>query len=206
MVSKICHLPVYNNFFQHFLVEELVFYESPFAFHFGKCSVIGKLSVRDGFHYLQNILLKCLDKEYRLKTGAVEIFLLQTHSHSNPSFGSNGSFYEVYGETMFAPKHKSADLNALTKTIKEMIIKLRLKTFTESAENNFDASDISFRTLDQVNGNERTRDVKEFEAMHVPAIQVDTMKEIYEAKEAEELIQTNLRLRRLRVKEHHGNY
>lgn len=210
MASKLCHLPDYCNLFKDFLVEELIFYESPFAFHFGKCSVIGKLCIRDSFHYLQNISLKCLDKEYRLKTGAVEILLLPTNYRSNPSDLSsfrnlvNGSLYEVHGETAFTPKNKTADLNSLTVTTMEMIIKLRLKhlIFTESA-GNYDAKEISIESLGEINDGNVERDVKEFEAMHVPAIQVHTMNEI---DAAEQLIQTNLGLRRLRIKRRHDNY
>lgn len=210
MASKLCHLPDYCNLFKEFLVEELIFYASPFSFHFGKCTVIGKLNIRDNFHYLQNISLSCMDKEYCLKTGTVEILLLPTNYRSNPSDLSsfrnlvNGTFYEVHGETAFTPKHKTADLNSLTVTTMEMIIKLRLNNliFTESA-GNYDAKDISIESLGQVNESNLERDVKEFETMHVPAIQVHTMNEI---DEAEKLIQTNLQLRRLRTKRRQENY
>lgn len=211
MALKLCHLPDYCDLFKEFLVEELIFYESPFAFHFGKCSVIGKLCIRDSFHYLQNISLRhCMDKEYCLKTGSVEILLLPTNYRSNPSDLSsfrdsvNGSFYEVHGETAFTPKHKTADLNSLTVTKMEMIIKLRLNNliFTESA-GNYDAKDIPVESLGQVNESDVERDVKEFEAMHVPAIQVHTMNEI---DDAEQLIQTNLRIRGVRTKRRVENY
>lgn len=210
MALNLCHLPDYCDLFKAFLVEELIFYESPFSFHFGKCSVIGKLSIRDNFHYLQNISLNCMDKEYSLKTGTVEILLLPTNYRSNPTDLSsfrdlvNGSFYEVHGETAFTPKHKTIDLNSLTVTTMEMIIQLRLKNLilSESA-GNLDAKDISIESIGQVDDSTVEKDVKEFEAMHVPAIQVHTMNEI---DDAENLIQTNLQLRRLRAKRQQENY
>lgn len=210
MAQKLCHLPDYCKLFKEFLVEELIFYDSPFSFHFGKCSVIGKLSVRDNFHYLQNISLSCMDKEYRLKTGAVEILLLPTNYRSNPSdlssFGSlvNGSLYEVHGETVFTPRDQTVDLSSLAVTTMEMVIKLRQNNliFTESA-GNYDARDISIESFGQVNDSDVERDVKEFEAMHVPAIYVHTMNEI---DDAEKLIQTNFQLRRLRAKRRQENY
>lgn len=210
MALNLCHLPDYCDLFKAFLVEELIFYESPFSFHFGKCSVIGKLSIRDNFHYLQNISLNCMDKEYSLKTGTVEILLLPTNYRSNPTDLSsfrdlvNGSFYEVHGETAFTSKHKTIDLNSLTVTTMEMIIQLRLKNLilSESA-GNLDAKDISIESIGQVDDSTIEKDVKEFEAMHVPAIQVHTMNEI---DDAENLIQTNLQLRRLRAKRQQENY
>lgn len=210
MAQKLCHLPDYCNLFTEFLVEELIFYESPFSFHFGKCSVIGKLSVRDNIHYLQNISLSCVDKEYCLKTGTVEILLLPTNYRSNPSDLSsfsklvNGSFYEVHGETAFTPKQQTVDLNSATVTTMEMIIRFRQKhlIFTESV-GNYDEKDIAIESLGQVNDTDVEGDVKEFEAMHVPAIQVHTINEV---DEAEKLIQTNLHLRRLRSERRQKNY
>lgn len=210
MAQNLCHLPDYCKLFKEFLVEELIFYESPFSFHFGKCSVIGKLSIRDNFHYLQNISLSCLDKEYRLKTGTVEILLLPTNYRSNPSDLSsfrnliNGSLYEIHGETVFTPKNKPVDLNSLTVSTMEMILQLRQNhlIFSESA-GAYDAKDISIESLGQVDDTNIEADVKEFEAMHVPAIQVHTMNEI---NEAEKLIKTNLQLRRLRAKRRQKNY
>lgn len=210
MASKLSRLPDYCNLFKEFLVEELVLYESPYDFHFGKCSVIGKLSVRDGLHYLQNISLNCLDREYRLSTGSVEILLLPTNYRSNPSDLSsfrnlvNGSFYEVHGETAFTPKHKPVDLQSMTVTTMEMIIRFRLRNifFTESI-GTYDSKHIPVESLSQVKDSSVERDEKEFEATHVPAIQVHTMNEI---DEAEQLIQSNLQLRRLRNKRRHENY
>lgn len=209
MPSKIYHLPDYCQLFRDFLVEELVFYESPFEFHYGKCSVIGKLSIRDNFHYLQNISLSCLDKEYCMKTGSVEILLLPTNYRSDPSDLSsfrnlvNGSFYEIHGETAFTPKHETVDLNSKAVNTMEMIVQLRHKylQFTESAID-YEAKDISLNG-DEVNGDDIERDIEEFERMHVPAIQVHTMNEI---DLAEELIHTNLQLRRLRDKQKKDNY
>lgn len=210
MAQKLSHLPDYCNLFKEFLVEELIFYESPFSFHFGKCSVIGKLSIRDNIHYLQNISLSCVDKEYCLTTGTVEILLLPTNYRSNPSDLSsfsklvNGSFYEVHGETAFTPKPQTVDLNAVTVTTMEMTIHFRQKNmiFTESV-GDYDAKEIPIEAFGQVNDSDVERDVKEFEALHVPAIQVHTMNEV---DDAEKLIQTNLQLRRLRTERRQKNY
>lgn len=210
MASNIFHLPDYCDLFKDFLVEELVFYESTFRFHYGKCSVIGKLSVRDNLHYLQNISLNCLDSEYRMKTGVVEILLLPTHYRSNQSDVSSfrhlvdGLFYEIHGETAFTPKHETADLKSLTVDTKEMIIKLRLKhlMFNESAIN-YDAKDISISSFTQFDENEVERDINEFEMNHIPAIRVHTINEV---DKAEELIQTNLQLRLLRNRRRRTNY
>lgn len=213
MASKILHLPNYCKLFKDFLVEELIFYESPFEFHFGKCSVIGRLSIRDNLHYLQNISLYNLDKEYRLETGTVEILLLPTFYRSNPtdysSFGYlvDGLFYEVHGETAFTPKNETMDLKSLTVNTKEMIIKLRMKNllFAEEYEEfeHYDAKDISMQSLIQFNEDDVQRDVNEFEMNHLPAIQVHTMNEI---DRAEKLIHTNLQLRLLRNKRRKNNY
>lgn len=210
MASKILHLPDYCDLFKDFLVEELMFYESPFEFHFGKCSVIGRLSIRGNLHYLQNISLSCLDKEYRLKTGAVEILLLPTNYRSNPTDYSSfrhlvdGLFYQVHGETAFTPKKDKVDLKSLTVNTMEMTIKLRMKNlnFTESA-GSYDAKEISMHSITQLNEDDVQRDVNEFEISHIPAIQVHTINEI---DKAEELIHTNLQLRLLRNKRRQNNY
>lgn len=210
MALKLRHLPDYCDLFKEFLVEELVFFESPYDFHYGKCSVIGKLSIRDGFHYLQNISLSGLDSEYRLKTGTVEILLLPTSYRSDPSNLSsfeylvNGAFYEVHGEAAYTPKDKEVDLNSVTVTTFELIVNLRLNhlMFTDTGFANYDAQDVSLETLQQINVANLERELKEFETAHVPAIQVHTMNEI---DEAEELIQTNLQLRRLRTKRRQEN-
>lgn len=210
MASKIFHLPDYCDLFKDFLVEELAFYDSPFEFHHGKCSVIGKLNIRENLHYLQNISLNCLDEEYRLKTGSVEILLLPTNYRSNPSDMSSfrhlvdGLFYEVHGETAFTPKRETADLKSLTVNTKEMIIKLRLKhlVFTESAIN-YEEKDISMSLFTQFNEADVERDIEEFEMNHIPAIQVHTMNEV---NKAEELIQTNLQIRLLRNQRRQANY
>lgn len=209
MASKIFHLPDYCDLFKDFLVEELAFYGSPFEFHHGKCSVIGKLSIRENLHYLQNISLSCLDEEYRLKTGSVEILLLPTNYRSNPSDMSSfrhlmdGLFYEIYGETAFTPKHDAADLKSLTVNTKELIMKLRLKhlVFTESAIN-YEEEDISRSLFTQFNEAEVERDIGEFEMSHIPAIQVHTTNEV---NKAEELIQTNLQMRLLRNQRRQAN-
>lgn len=86
----------------------------------------------------------------------------------------------------------------------EMIIRFRQKNliFSESVVD-YDAKDISTELLRKVYDSNVEQDVNEFEATHVPAIQVHTMNEI---DEAEKLIQTNLQLRRLRTDRRQKNY
>lgn len=210
MASKILHLPDYCNLFKDFLVEELIFHESPFEFHFGKCLVIGKLCRRNNLCYLQNISLGCLDEEYRLKTGAVEILLLPTSYRSNPGDMSsfqrnlvNGSFYEIHGETAFIPQCESVDLASSSINTLEMVIKLRINNlqFHES-HGGYDLRDIPAHSCD-FNEIDVQRDVDEFQKNHVPAIQVHTMNEI---DDAEALISTNLQLRLMRNQRRQANY
>ncbi|XP_055305115.1 uncharacterized protein LOC129569908 [Sitodiplosis mosellana] len=215
MASQILHLPVHCKLFKDFLVEELIFHKSPFDFHYGKCAVIGKLCRRDNLCYLQNISLSCFDRNYCIKTGAVEIRLLPTSYRSNPgdlsSFRGliNGAFYEVHGETAFL--HKDAPVTAAVPiTIVEMMINLRMKylVFTDGNSNSCNSSNQLFDLKDipsdycQLNETAILEDVKRFKTTHVPVLQVHTMNEI---DQAEELIQCNLQLRLLRNKRHSKN-
>lgn len=210
MDSKIFHLPDYCDLFKQFLVEELIFYESPLEFHFGKCSIIGKLCIRDNLHYLQNISLSSLDEEYRLKTGLVEILLLPTNYRSNPTDLSSfrhlvdGLFYEVHGETAFKPKQGTVNLKTLTINTMELIIQLRMKHLKFAGSvSSFDVKDIAIDSIDPINESEIDRDIKCFGMNYIPAIQVHTMNEI---DKAEELLQTNLQFRLLRNERHQNNY
>lgn len=53
------NLPVYNNFFKFFIVEELALERNIEKIHYGKCSVIGYLSSRD---CLQSLNISCMDE------------------------------------------------------------------------------------------------------------------------------------------------
>lgn len=207
MAAKILQLPEYCHLFEDFLVEELIFYKSLFEFHYGKCSVIGKLHLQDNLCYLQNISLSCLDEKYRLQTSKVEIRLLETSYRANPSdlssFGSNlvnGSFYEVHGETAFLNIHTP---NAPPITVAEMIINQRMKnlTFDENVININD-KEIPSNSC-QLNEVAIQQDVDQFAAIHIPVVQVHTMNAI---DHAEELIQCNLQLRLLRKNRQLNNY
>lgn len=209
MASKILHLPEYCNLFKQLLVEEIVFYESPFDYHYGKCSVIGKLCIKDQMYYLQNISLGCLDKEYCLKTGSAEILLLPTAYRSNSTDISslcnliNGSFYEVHGETVFSVRNHP---EAPVKTTEEMIISLRINNLS-STENTEDTSNLELKdismSLSQLSETKIEADLQTFMKNHVPALQVHTINEI---DQAEEVIHCNLQLRLLRNKRRHINY
>lgn len=201
MASQILHLPDHCKLFKDFLVEELIFYKSSFHFHYGNCSVIGKLCRRDNLCYLQNISLSCLNKMYCMKTGAVEIRLLPTGYRSNPgdlsSFRSliNGAFYEVHGETAFL---RNDVPNAVPITVAEMMINQRMKhlSFPDGNSGNFDLQDIPSDSC-QFDKNAIQSDIEQFQTIHIPALQVHTMNEI---DQAEQLIQCNLQLRLLRNK------
>lgn len=201
MASQILHLPNYCKLFKDFLVEELIFYKSPFDFHYGKCLVIGKLSRRDNLCYLQNISLACVDKNYCMKTGAVEIRLLPTSYRSNPgdlsSFRSliNGAYYEVHGETAFLPKD---DAITAPITVAEMMINLRRNNlvFIDGTSDQIALQDIPSDAC-QFNEIAIQEDVERIRTSHVPVLQVHTMNEI---DQAAELIQCNLQLRLLRTK------
>lgn len=207
MASQLLHLPDYCKLFKDFLVEELIFHKSPFDFHYGKCSVIGKLCRRDNLCYLQNISLRCLDRNYCMKTGSVEIRLLPTSYRSNPgdysSFRSliNGGFYEVHGETAFLRK---VEPNSAPITVAEMMINQRMKhlIFTGGDScNHFDLKDIPSDSC-QFNENSVHEDIERFKVTYVPVLQVHTMNEL---DQAEDLIQCNLKLRLLRNKRRNQN-
>lgn len=209
MAAKILHLPDYCELFKESLVEELLFYESLFEYHYGKCSVIGKLCMRDNFWCLQNIALACLDEEYRLQTGAVEILLLPTAYRSNPfdmsSFDNrnmvDGGFYEVHGETVFS---NVDDPKLPVKTTHDLVINLRSKNVQTTADSccNYEEKDISMDSciLDE---NGVTADLAAFQKTYKPAIQVHTINKI---DKPTEVIQCNLQLRLLRNKRRSTNY
>lgn len=205
MASQILHLPNHCKLFKDFLVEELIFYKSPFDFHYGNCAVIGKLCRRNNLCYLQNISLSCLDKNYCMRTGSVEIRLLPTCYRSNPgdlsSFRSliNGAFYEVHGETAFLCKDVS---NSPPITTAELMISLRMKHLVfEDGTSNINSSNQQFDVKDipseccQINEAAVIEELEQFKLSHIPVIQVHTMNEI---DQAEELIQCNLLLRNKR--------
>lgn len=202
MASKILHLPDYCNSFKDLLVEELIFHKSPYEFHYGKCSTVGKLGRRGNLCYLQNISLGCLDKSYCMRTGVVEILLLQTCYRSNPDDLSsfhhlvNGSFYEVHGETAFLNAHEP---NSAPITVSEMIINQRKNNlkFTESI-GRFDLSTIS-DSIFELNETAIKHDIEHFARTYIPVLQVHTINEI---DQAEELIQCNLQIRTFRNKRH----
>ncbi|XP_031632146.1 uncharacterized protein LOC116346313 isoform X2 [Contarinia nasturtii] len=177
MAAKILQLPDYCHIFRDFLVEELIFYKSPFEFHYGKCSVIGKLHWQDNL-YLQNISLKCLDEKYRLKTSSVGIRLLETGYRANPDDVSS------FG-------------------IAEMMINERMKhlTFDEGAISVND-KEIPYNSC-QLNEDAIRQDIEQFASMYVPVLQVHTINAI---DQAEELIQCNLQLRLLRKNRKSKNY
>lgn len=206
MASKILHLPEYCNVFKEFLVEELVFYESPLDFHHGKCSVIGRLFERNNLWYLQNITLDCVDKEYQLPSGAMEILLVPTSYHANSNGVStfqnlnSGWFYEVYGETGF---YNQCDEHQKPFTVAQMIIKLRIEHM------HFDESMADFEQPD-IPANACTfdvaavqRDIERIGATFVPCIQVHTSNPI---EQPAALVQTNLQLRLIRQRRRQKNY
>lgn len=208
LASKILHLPDYCNLFKELLVEELIYYESPFEFHYGKCSVIGKLCRRNELCYLQNISLVCLDKECCLQTGAVDILLLPTSYQSNKTDKSSfrnlvdGSFYEVHGETVFS---LASDITSPVKTTEAMIRSLRMKNLIiiENSEMNIlEIKDIPEDSCTFCETNVEA-DIEKFKQHYRPAIQVHTMNEI---DQAAELIHCNLQLRLLRNKRRNINY
>lgn len=204
MASKILHLPDYCNVFKEFLVEELVFYESPLDLHHGKCSVIGRLHERNNLWYLQNITLNCVDKEYQLPSGAVEILLVPTNYHADgaSTFQNmvSGWFYEVHGETGF---YSQSDGHQKPFTVAEMIIKLRIAhmTFNESMTD-YELPDIPRNacTFDEAIVQ---RDIENIGKTFVPCIQVHTSNPI---EHPVELLQTNLELRLLRQRRRQENY
>lgn len=207
MASKILHLPEYCKLFKEFLVEELIFYESPLVYHYGKCSVIGKLCQRNQSYYLQNISFVGLDKEYCLKTGAVEILLLPTNYRSNSGDVSslqnlvNGSFYEVHGETVFFSL--TNDPKPSVKTTEELIKNLRLKHLLITGDNSSTDDKIIPRGSCAFSETEVAADLEAIKKRYTPAIQVHTIREI---GQAEELIQCNLQLRLMRKKRRSLNY
>lgn len=190
MASKILRLPDYSRSFKFFIVEELVFFESPFDFHYGKCSVIGKLFSRNDLWYLQNIALMCLGKEYCLKTGSIEILLLSTAYRKKAGDQTslqnliNGSFYEVHGETVFWNTIDSSSL-----TISEFITQLRIQHL--AVDEDFYLKEIPESSF-QLDENDIKQYTEQFLETNIPAIQVRTINEI---DKAEELIQSNLKLR-----------
>lgn len=205
MASRIFQLPTYCDLFKYFLIEELILYDSPFDFHHGKCSLIGKLSVRENLCYLQNISLSCLDREYRLDTGAAEILLLRTSYRSNPEATSsfpvlvNGAFYEVHGETVFSVKNESSQP---TLTTAEMVIKLRRTHLHFASEIECGRPDIPANAC-EFDAKAIEKDVEAFAKSHEPAVLVHSMNEI---DQGEELIQRNLQLRLIRDRRRRNNY
>lgn len=201
MPSTILRLPKPCDIHENLLVEELVFCKSPLDYHYGKCSVIGKLVYDDGKYYLENIRLRCLDEKYRMKTASIRIRLLPVHTMSS-SF--NGSFAEVHGETVFLRRSES-DSNSQPfkrkqkssswKTTVDIINRMRSEfvQFNEETQgcrygdDVIDADDAC--QIDQIGIDEY---LERFPNDHEPAIKLFTM-EILD--QAEELIECNLKLR-----------
>lgn len=51
----------YCDFYKWFLVEELAL-TFPEQFHYGKCSVIGRLSIQDDSIFINNVRIKGVDR------------------------------------------------------------------------------------------------------------------------------------------------
>lgn len=200
MASAILHLPKHCNIYQNLLVEELVFHKSPLNYHYGKCSVIGKLVYDEVFdkYFLENIRLRCLDKKYQMKTGAIRIRLLV---QSRPEQTSIGSFAEVHGETGFVRpsesefnlqtgKQNTVEMKTTVDFIKRMRIGfLKFNEETQGVRNSDD--DIDADTC-QINQRGLDEFLETFPVNFEPVIKLFTINII---DQAEELIECNLKMR-----------
>lgn len=198
MASQILNIPNYCDIFKFILVDELVF-SDPLEFHYGKCSVIGKLAFKNDSYYLQNIQLKCIAEEYQLPTGTEEVLLLPNTRFDN---FQNGAFAEVHGDAVFWLKDTnwSQRSNKLPKTTKDLMTNLRTKHLVFNDEDSQMILDEKVIPADCCHLDEDAiqKSLEIFSSTWMPAIQVLTMNII---NDAEALIDVNLRLRLL-MKEH----
>lgn len=95
--SKLLELPKYCDLYRFFIVEELIFVQTPLHYHHGKCAVIGRIAFDNGDYYLENIILRTLNSEYQVPSGSLRILLLLDKGLS----GEVNSNAEVNGETVF---------------------------------------------------------------------------------------------------------
>ncbi|XP_022215859.2 uncharacterized protein LOC111069930 [Drosophila obscura] len=68
--------PQYTNFFESLLVEELVLEPNYLKLHYGKCAVIGRLTVLAERYRLENVRVKSLPRECSLPGGILSVLLL----------------------------------------------------------------------------------------------------------------------------------
>lgn len=193
---KILKIPDYCDNFEFKLVEELSL-SDPLDLHYGKCTVIGRLACDAKSHYLENIQLKFMSKEYQLPTGSVRVFLLPDSKLDN--FVS-GAYAEVHGEAAFwrtdlCWNERGKDL---PKTTRDLIVDMRrhhIKFNDLDSQAILDAKEIppdGCLTDDDVKSR-----MEQFKSIWKPAIHVYTINIV---NEAEELIHCNLKMRLLRKK------
>lgn len=194
--TKLLKLPEFTGIYRFFIVEELIFVETPLHFHHGRCAVIGRIAFDDGDYYLENIRLNALNKKYRIPTGTLRILLLLEGGFRERDINS---FVEVNGETVFWRKNE--DTTNPSRIIQKSTIDLarairsdlvHLKDETDESDEFYDKQ-ISMEecTFDE---DEIKEYLKNFSEKYVHAIKVDSINTI---ESAEEVVYCNLQIRKL---------
>lgn len=197
--------PQYCEYYKHLLVEEIHYLKHPIDLHYGLCSVIGRMSCKEGRYELENIGLSCLDKRHRLHTGAVTI-LLKVPGNLNPPLPRD-EYVEIFGEAIFEERDEY-DKNdghrrfaGLPANSGDLIHKLRIiKTEVEREEQG--KSESQQGDTDVLINTAINRKLDEWRIKLEPAILVDSFKAI---AEAETVILCNLQLRAVQMKKRRPN-
>lgn len=191
-------LPEYCDTYKHFLVEELVYIQSPALLHYGKCAVIGQIIFENSKYFLSNVRLNCLGKKYIRNTDSTRILLLPSMQEKNPL--PVGSTVEILAETCLwnikndAQRHLPDNhLNIVTSH--HLICNLQsMQTELEESEG-LPTLNLSGTTDKSVHPKVRFKLDKYLHEMRLRLVSALKIHHVRFVDRAEEVIEANLRLR-----------
>ncbi|XP_017141946.1 uncharacterized protein LOC108155564 [Drosophila miranda] len=170
--------PPYIDFFETLLVEELALEPNYLKLHYGKCAVIGRLTVVSEKYRLENVRVKSLPEECSLPEGILSVLLLGLDiAKASEQNLSSGCYCIVRGEVVLCCVQFP---NSPTLTTGGVLSLLQAMGDDEAARKNY---------------------LEELHKTHIPAIDVWFAQPV---ESFEELIDRRLQIKQLSLHDSHS--